>query len=140
MEKTVFEKIIDREIPAWIIYEDDKNIAFLNAYPFDKGHVLVVPKKAYKEIFEMPLDDFLSLQKIIYKIASKIKKETGKDIVIYQRNGKNAGQEVPHVHFHILPRFVSEKDKKLFNDFNSEMISKEEAENFLNLFKIENEN
>ena len=47
-EKTIFEKIIDREIPADIIYEDEKIIAFLDAFPFEKGHLLVVPKKSYK--------------------------------------------------------------------------------------------
>jgi histidine triad (HIT) family protein len=50
MTKTIFEKIISREIPSTIIYEDDLTIAFLDAFPFEKGHILVVPKKPYAQI------------------------------------------------------------------------------------------
>jgi histidine triad (HIT) family protein len=86
-EKNIFEKIIDREVPAAIIYEDDQVISFLNAFPFDDGHVLVIPKKVYKTIFDMPEDEYLYLQKIILKNAKNIREKTGKDIAIYQRNG-----------------------------------------------------
>jgi histidine triad (HIT) family protein len=50
MTKTIFEKIISREIPSTIIYEDDLTIAFLDAFPFERGHILVVPKKPYAQI------------------------------------------------------------------------------------------
>jgi histidine triad (HIT) family protein len=50
IEKTIFEKIIDREIPANILYEDEKTVVFLDAFPFEKGHLLVVPKKVYETI------------------------------------------------------------------------------------------
>ncbi len=135
-EKTIFEKIIDREIPAEIIYEDEKSIAFLNAFPFEKGHTLVIPKKPYVTIFDMPEEEFLELQKVIYKVAKNISKKTKKDIAIYQRNGADAGQEVQHVHFHIVPRYEAESDKPLFNDFGGEMISKEEKKEFGDLLKM----
>ena len=137
MTKTIFEKIIDREVPAHVIYEDEKVIAFLNAFPFDDGHLLLIPKKAYKTIFDMPQDEFLYLQKVLFKIAKKVRKETGKDLVIYQRNGVDAGQEVPHVHFHILPRFSSEKERPLFNDNGGELIDEKKAEFFKNKFSFE---
>lgn len=136
--KTIFEKIIDREIKADILYEDEKVIIFLDAFPFDKGHSLVVPKKAYETIWDMPRDEFIYLQKILHKFVQKMRKETEKAIVIYQRNLPEAGQEVPHVHFHILPRFTSEKERPVFNDernnfqvYNSENEKKEFQERLM---------
>ena len=110
-EKTIFEQIIDREIPADIVYEDDNHIAFLDIFPFEKGHILVVPKKAYETIFDMPEDEFLALQKVVFKVANKVHKELGGGLNILQNNFKIAGQVVPHVHFHIIPR---NEDKKLY--------------------------
>ena len=135
-EKTIFEKIIDRDIPASIIYEDEDTIAFLNAFPFEPGHVLVVPKIPYETIFDMPELAYLQLQKIILKVATKIKEETGNDIAIMQRNGKNAGQEVPHVHFHIIPRTKPESEKALFNDNKGDLISNEESEKYKEMFSF----
>lgn len=103
-EKTIFEKIIDRQIPADIIYEDEHTIAFLDAFPFEKGHVLVVPKKSFETIFEMNETEFLELQKVVYKVSKKINEEIGGGLNILQNNFSIAGQVVPHVHFHIVPR------------------------------------
>ncbi len=135
-EKNIFQKIIDREIPAYIIYEDEHSLAFLNAFPFDSGHTLVIPKKAYKTIFEMPEGEFLELQKVIFKVAHRIREKSGKDIAIYQRNGLEAGQEVPHVHFHILPRYIPERKRPLFNDVGGERISEEKGKYYQELFGI----
>jgi histidine triad (HIT) family protein len=138
-EKTIFEKIVAREIPAQIIAEDDKNIAFLDAFAFDKGHTLVIPKFPHKDIFKMPEKEFLDLQKFLLKVATHISEKTKKDIAIYQRNGKGAGQEVPHVHFHILPRYSSEKENPIFNDthkVNSPYKDADEKEFFFNLLKF----
>lgn len=135
-EKTIFEKIIDREVPAEIIYEDQKNIAFLNAFPFENGHILVIPKKAYVTIFDMPEKEFLDLQLVIYKVAKNVREKTGKDIAIYQRNGPEAGQEVQHVHFHIVPRYQPESESPLFNDIAGEMLSNENKKEFGDLLKM----
>ena len=110
-EKTIFEKIVDKEIPANIIYEDEKHLAFLDIQPFEKGHTLVIPKKAYETIFDMPEEEFLELQKVVLKLAKKINQELGGGLNILQNNYKMAGQIVPHVHFHLVPR---NSDKKLY--------------------------
>jgi len=136
-EKTIFEKIISREISATIVYEDDDNIAFLNAFPFEPGHILVVPKIAYETIFDMPELAFLQLQKVVLKVARKVREATGQDIAIVQRNGKNAGQEVPHVHFHIVPRTISEVEKPLFNDGGGDLISEIDAKKFAQMFRFD---
>ncbi len=108
-EKTIFEKIIDREIPADIIYEDENHLAFLDIQPFEKGHILVIPKKPYETIFEMPENEFLELQKIVFRVAQKIQAEIGGGLNILQNNFGIAGQVVPHVHFHLVPRKSSKK-------------------------------
>jgi histidine triad (HIT) family protein len=130
MTKTIFEKIIEREIPADIIYEDEKHIAFLNIAPFEKGHTLVITKHPYKTIFEIPEDEYLQLQKVVHRIAKHIKDVLNCDMNMVQNNGEVSGQEVPHIHFHLIPRlqqkniytsgmddlYVSDEEKKEFGD------------------------
>lgn len=101
---SIFTKIIQRQIPAKIVYEDDSHIAFLDIQPFEKGHTLVVPKKEYKTIFDMPEDEYLELQKIVLKIAKHYEAVLWCGINIVQNNKEIAGQSVFHVHFHIIPR------------------------------------
>ena len=75
MEKeTLFTKIIKREIPASIIYEDENTLAILDINPFEKGHTLVIPKKPYETIMQMPEKEFLELMKIVKKIADHYEK------------------------------------------------------------------
>ena len=102
---SIFTKIIQREIPASIIYEDEKHIAFLDISPFEKGHTLVVPKKEYETIFDMPEDEYIELQKVVLKIAKHYESVLNCGINILQNNKAVAGQSVFHVHFHIIPRF-----------------------------------
>lgn len=100
----LFEKIIKKEIPSDIIYEDENTIAILDINPFEKGHTLVIPKIKYETILQMPENDFLNLQKSVLKVSKHISKVLNCDISISQNNGKMANQVVPHVHFHIIPR------------------------------------
>ncbi len=131
--ETLFTKIINREIPASIIYEDDKVISFLDIFPFEKGHCLVVPKKPYETIMEMPEDEFLYLQKIVLKIAKHLSKEMNSGINILQNNGKIAGQEINHVHFHIVPR---KENKRIYCSNNGVKYLENEIENFKNRLKL----
>ncbi len=101
---TIFTKIIRREIPASIVYEDDTHIAFLDINPFEKWHTLVVPKKEYETIFDMPEYEYLELQKIVLKIAKHYESLLWCGINIVQNNKTIAWQSVFHVHFHIIPR------------------------------------
>lgn len=131
--KTIFEKIIDRELASNILYEDEKHIAFLDAFPFEKGHLLVVPKKVYETVWEMPEDEFLELQKIVLKFAKKIRREMDCGLNILQNNLKIAGQVVPHVHFHLVPRF---EDKNIYSEnILVEYASDDEKKDFENKLK-----
>ena len=129
----IFEKIITREIPAYIIYEDEKHLAFLDIMPFEKGHTLVIPKKPYVTIFEMNEDEFTELMRIVYKIANHYEKELGCGINIWQNNKKVSGQEIPHVHFHVIPRRIS---KPTYHLDKREKYLNNEIENYHKRLKL----
>lgn len=101
----IFCKIIKGEIPSSKIYEDENVFAFLDIGPITKGHTLVIPKQHSENIFDISEETLCSVMKVVKKLASVVKEATGSGgIVIGMNNNKVAGQEVPHVHFHIIPR------------------------------------
>lgn len=101
---TVFTKILNKEIPGHIIYEDDNFFALLDIFPKGKGHTLLIPKLEVVDLFELP-DDLVSEIMVVAKKISSIIKETleADAIKLMQNNGKAAGQEVMHYHLHIIP-------------------------------------
>lgn len=101
---TVFKKIIDKEIPAKIIYEDDDVIAFEDIAPVVKVHVLVIPKKEIKNLDAVTEEDLIILGKLQLAI-SKIAKNLGLNEDGYRvvtNINDNGGQTVYHLHYHIL--------------------------------------
>jgi histidine triad (HIT) family protein len=104
MSKTLFEKIIAREIPAAIVYEDDLVLAFRDINPQAPTHVLIVPKKIIPRIAEASADDQKLLGHLLLKaaeVADKVGlKNGGYRLVI--NNGTDGGETVPHLHCHIL--------------------------------------
>ena len=104
MSKTLFEKIIAREISATIVYEDDKVIAFRDIKPQAPTHVLIIPKKPIPRLAEAAPADHKVLGHLLLKaaeVADKLGlKQSGYRIVI--NNGPDAGEAVPHLHVHIL--------------------------------------
>jgi histidine triad (HIT) family protein len=104
MSKTLFEKIIAREIPATIIYEDDLVLALRDVKPQAPTHVLIVPKKPIPRIAEASADDHKVLGHLLLKAAEVAKSlgldKTGFRLVI--NNGPDAGETVPHLHCHIM--------------------------------------
>lgn len=105
MEDSVFIKIIRREIPAHIVYEDDDTIAFLDAKPNVPGHTLVVPKKFAKNIFDVDDATLAAVMRTVRKIAPAVRDAVGAHGVhINSNHGAAAGQIVFHLHFHIIPR------------------------------------
>ena len=97
---SIFTKIINREIPAYIVAEDDKHIAFLDIFPNAKGHTLVVPKQEVDKIFDLSEQAYLDLMQFARKVAKAQEqvftgaKRIGMAVV---------GLEVPHVHVHLIP-------------------------------------
>lgn len=102
----IFEKIVNREIPATIVYEDEDTLAFMDIGPIIKGHTLVIPKTCYDPITETPDEVLCKLIRVAKQIAAAQMNALGADGVnIIQNNGAAAGQEVPHIHLHVIPRF-----------------------------------
>jgi histidine triad (HIT) family protein len=109
MEECLFCKIISGDIPSEKVYEDEKVLAFLDINPRNPGHALVVPKKHYQTILEMPDEELGNIFIIVKKIAKAVKTGMKADgISIGQSNERAAGQVIPHVHFHVIPRFNAE--------------------------------
>ena len=103
MSKTLFEKIVAREIPAGIVYEDDKVLAFRDINPQAPVHVLIVPKRVIPRIAEAGPDDQALLGQLLLKAAAVAKQlglANGYRLVI--NNGPDGGETVPHLHCHIL--------------------------------------
>jgi histidine triad (HIT) family protein len=102
--KTLFEKIIAREIPAAIVYEDELVLAFRDINPAAPTHVLIVPKNAIPRIAEAQPDDQKVLGHLLLK-AAEVAVQLGLDKTGYRlviNNGKDGGETVPHLHCHIL--------------------------------------
>jgi histidine triad (HIT) family protein len=103
VSKTLFEKIITRELPAAILYEDDSVIAFRDIRPAAPVHVLIVPKKPIPRIAEAQADDQKLLGHLLLKaaeVAQQLGLSNGYRLVI--NNGADGGETVPHLHCHIL--------------------------------------
>jgi histidine triad (HIT) family protein len=105
MADNIFRKILDGEIPSHDVYEDDETYAFLDVNPLARGHTLVIPKQDAETLED--LDDggealFDTVRRLAPRVADAV------DAPAYNiglNNGEAAGQEVPHVHAHIVPRF-----------------------------------
>ncbi len=105
----LFCKIVAGEIPSQKVYEDENHLAFLDINPRNPGHTLVIPKKHYETIMNMPDEEAGRLFQTVKRLAAAIKKAMNADgISIAQSNERAAGQVIPHVHFHVIPRFLSE--------------------------------
>ncbi len=105
MEECIFCRIIKGEIPSNKVYEDEQVFAFLDIAPVNPGHTLVIPKKHYKNIEEIPEDLLSNLMSVVKKVGLGVKKglpSEGYNIGL--NNDPVAGQVVSHLHFHIIPR------------------------------------
>ncbi len=99
----IFCKIVAGEIKSRLIMESKNSIAFLDAFPVAKGHTLVIPKTHYGKIQDMSQDDNADLFQLVFGVVPKIDKITGSTLLAIH-NGKESGQEIPHVHVHLIPR------------------------------------
>ncbi len=96
---TLFEKIIAREIPAEIVFENDTHIAFLDIKPIKPGHLLVVPKKVVGDVLDMEDEDYIELMRVARKIAIKLKQATQAKRIGFLIEGF----AIDHVHIHLVP-------------------------------------
>mgnify|MGYP003977398683 FL=1 len=99
----IFCKIVSGDIPVKILKETSQSISFLDAFPLAKGHALVIPKKHHQKIQDMTGEENTDLFSLVHEIISRVDTITGATLVAIH-NGKDAGQEIPHVHVHLVPR------------------------------------
>jgi histidine triad (HIT) family protein len=121
----IFCKIIEKEIPAEIIYEDDKFISIVDIQPNNLGHSLLIPKDHFENIYKMEGDALETLGKEIQKLSLAVKKGCSADgINVHMNNGPAAGQVIFHAHIHIIPRFENDglKHFAIKENFTSEDI------------------
>lgn len=105
MADNIFRKILDGEIPSRDVYEDDDTYAFLDVNPLARGHTLVIPKEDAETLEDLD-DGGAALFDTVRRLAPRVADAVGAPAYnIGLNNGEEAGQEVPHVHVHIVPRF-----------------------------------
>ena len=102
---TIFDKILDGELPCHKVYEDDHVLAFLDIFPLSPGHMLVIPKERKAFLHELSDEAGAALGRALPRLARAAMEVSGSpDYNILQNNGAPAHQAVFHVHFHIIPR------------------------------------
>jgi histidine triad (HIT) family protein len=105
----VFCRIARGETSAHKIYEDEKTLAFLDIHPLVDGHTMVIPKAHYECLEDMPLSEVGRLFEAVAKVSGAIRRAFGTSATtIGINNGRAAGQVVPHIHVHIIPRYPAD--------------------------------
>ena len=108
----VFCKIVNRETPSRRVYEDENFIAFLDINPVNFGHTLIIPREHYENFSETPEDALVGMVRIAKKISPAIVEAMGAPAFNVSFNsGPEAGQSVPHVHMHVIPRHADDGHK-----------------------------
>ena len=132
----IFCKIITKDIPSKILYEDDYTISFLDAFPVAKGHTLVIPKEHHSKIQDLPADVNQKLFETVHKMTRNVDSLQGSTLIAIH-NGKESGQEVPHVHVHLIPRSVTDSAGPVHSMFKNKIeLSDSEYETLVNELKI----
>ena len=105
----VFCRIIRGELDSAIVYEDESTLAFMDLRQSNEGHVLVVPRKHVEQIYDLDEATASALAGTVCKIARAVRRVYAPDgLSIWQSNGPAAFQEVPHVHWHVFPRYTND--------------------------------
>lgn len=124
-DKCIFCQIVSRKAPSSVVYEDAKYIAFLDMFPFSRGHTLVCPKEHGETIWDMKEADIAELFQVAFKVSKAVVGAVGADgFRFVQNNGEAANQVVAHVHVHVIP--VKMQDRGRFVD--RKVLSAEEME------------
>ena len=125
--ETLFTRIVAGEIPSYTVYEDETTYAFLDANPLAPGHTLVIPKEAYERLNNMPGEEAAAVFTVLGDIAAAVEDAVDAPATtIALNNGEAAGQEVPHVHWHVIPQFEDDTARPIHALFDGVDLSDEE--------------
>ena len=132
----IFCKIMSGEIKSKFLKETKYSVSFLDAFPLATGHVLVVPKNHHQKIQDMSIEENTDLFTLVYQMISNVDKITGSTLVAIH-NGKDAGQEIPHVHIHLVPRSKDDSAGAIHSMFDSTVtLSESEMDELYEKLKI----
>lgn len=127
-EKTIFERIAAHEIPARIVYEDDRLVAFLDANPNHLGHTLVIPRAPHVDLLSLPDDLVGPFFTLVRDVGAAVREAAGAEgLNVVMNNGAAAGQVVFHLHAHVIPRFANDGG---YVGRHQQYASEEEAEQY----------
>ena len=127
MDNCLFCKIVNGEVPSYKVYEDGDVLAFLDIAPVNHGHTLVIPKKHYVNIEEAPEEELYAIMRAVKIIGQSFKDNLGvAGYNVIENNDPVAGQIIPHLHFHIVPRVEGDSlhlwPQKKYEDGEAEKI------------------
>ena len=101
----IFCKIVQGDVPSSVIFQDDICMAFMDVFPITAGHCLLIPKKHFANMMDVDHDVLFHMSLKLSELTKAVSKATGADGVLnIVANGEGAGQDVPHLHFHVIPR------------------------------------
>jgi histidine triad (HIT) family protein len=115
----IFCQIVAGDVPARVVHENDDVLAFLDANPMAPGHALVVPKQHHETLADLPAgDEADAVLRTLHRLAPEIEAAVDADAsTVAFNNGEAAGQEVPHVHGHVVPRFEDDGARPIHSLF-----------------------
>ena len=132
----VFCKIVSGQIPTKKIKETSQSISFLDAFPLTKGHVLIIPKQHHKKLQDLTAEENSDLFSLVHEVMSKVDTVTGSTLLAIH-NGEDAGQEIPHVHVHLVPRSKNDSAGPIHSMFESSLqLSESEIDEIYNQLKF----
>jgi len=114
----IFCKIISGEIKSKFLKETKYSVSFLDAFPLATGHVLIIPKNHHQKIQDMSIEENTDLFSLVHQMISNVDTITGSTLVAIH-NGKDAGQEIPHIHIHLVPRSKDDSAGPIHSMFGS---------------------
>ncbi len=137
-EGCIFCRIVSGKSPSYLVYEDEKYIAFLDAFPFSKGHTLVCPKEHGETIWDMKEGDIAELFQVASRVSRAVVAAVGADgFRFVQNNGEAANQVVAHVHVHVIPVKMDDRGRIVERRRFSEGEMREAAESIKTEMKVE---
>jgi len=132
----IFCKIVSGEIKSKFLKETKHSVSFLDAFPLATGHVLIIPKNHHQKIQDMSIEENTDLFSLVHQMISNVDEITGSTLVAIH-NGKDAGQEIPHVHIHLVPRSKDDSAGAIHSMFSSTVtLSESEMDGLYEKLKI----
>ena len=132
----IFCKIASKEIPAKILVETKSCVGFLDAFPLARGHALVIPKNHYEKLQDLPTDINTEVFSMVHSLISRVDSLTGATLMAVH-NGKDSGQEIPHLHVHLIPRSSEDSAAAVHSMFSQKLeLSESEIDELCSKLRI----